>query len=292
MLRLVYLEALNALHEAGGELTADPEVLADELLLPADEVARCLPLLDAMARRPGARGGILVEDGKIRNARVSEDLGKTRVWLEEQAEHGKASAASRRTRVGTAQPNAPRTDPQGTFRRPSESVTKAERAPNAPRTLSEPAVAVAVAKPLPEPENNAPPGPPTPVENQVPGEEDVDNGNGARKYREGDALVDGRTVLEVDGNGRPTVVAKAPIAETEAAVKRLVDLGAQVGHRFDRAARRRLRERLMSGESEAQLAAPYERQLAVLQDADAAEEADFDQAMRLLGVRPAGPETA
>ena len=92
-------------------------------------------------------------------------------------------------------------------------------------------------------------------------------------------------MLEVDGNGRPTVVGKAPTAETAAAVQRLVELGVRAGHRFDRAARRRLRERLLGGESEAQLAAPYERWLAEAEKLDSEE---LDQSMRLL----AAPEGA
>lgn len=88
MLRTVYFEALNGLHEAGGTLPADPQVLADKLLLPAAEIARCLPILDEIGRAPG-RGGLIVEAGIIRNRRVADDLRSENAYREHQAEVGR-----------------------------------------------------------------------------------------------------------------------------------------------------------------------------------------------------------
>jgi hypothetical protein len=128
----------------------------------------------------------------------------------------------------------------------------------------------------------------TPAENLCTPVDNPGNGNGATTYAVGDRLTDGRRVLEVDEHGRPVVVERLPHARSDpdAAVQRIVDIAAQVGHRFDRAGRRRLRERLLGGETEEQLRAPYERQLATLQREDVADADDLDQAMRLMD-RPA-----
>ncbi len=258
MLRTVYLEALWALHEHGGELPADPDALADELMLPADEIARCLPILDALARRPGARGGLVVEGGLLRNVRVTEDLRQTHNYLAEQAEHGKASAEARRSKLGTAQPKARRSSSEGqsspaegTFGPPSETPEgrpiepsgSPERLPNLPLPL-----------PLPLPshcQERNPPNPPA-----------VAGGLSARETRVGDQLPDGRTVLEVDDLG-PVVLAKPePRGEGEIrrAVERIVAVAVDAGMPpLDRGGRRRIRERLLGGETEAQLRESYTR---------------------------------
>lgn len=269
-LRTIYLELLFALHEAGGELPADPEALADDLMLPAEEIARCLPLLAQIARQPGARGGILVEGGVIRNARVSEDLGRTEAWITAQAVAGKASAEARRSKAGTAQPNArtPRPERPPNDRsnvRSGSAEPPFERASNGPRTPSEPAVAVAVAKPVPMPVplNDPHPSSPAPAGEASGGVE--------ARPSVGDTLPDGAVVLELDER-RPVVVAKPPRParpEATVAAERIVAFATRrLGYRFDRAQRRRVLERLLGGETEAQLLAPYERQLAELEAAD------------------------
>src|SRR5262245_857590 len=88
MLRLVYLEALNALYEAGGSLPV--AALVYELALPADEIARCLPLLDEMGRIGSGRGGLKVENGVVTNGRVTADLITARAYSQQQAEFGRA----------------------------------------------------------------------------------------------------------------------------------------------------------------------------------------------------------
>lgn len=120
-------------------------------------------------------------------------------------------------------------------------------------------------------------------------------GAGGEVHRVGDVLRDGREVLEVDADGRPTVVSRgegtAPTLTHEAgkAVERLVAYAANaLGHRFDRSARRRLRERLLGGETEAQIRAGYEAQVAALEALELTEaspgdsdDEDLDQALRL-----------
>lgn len=290
MLRLVYFEALNALHEAGGELPADPEALADELMLPAEEIARCLPILAAIAQR-GGRGGLLVEDGLVRNPRVVEDLQAEASYRADQATFGKVSAAARRAKGGSAQPQgrpnrrskvpsgSPEPAPEGTLRVPSTSPEpEPEPVPNPPYPYP---------SPTPSPENNGtPPGPPAPR---------VGTGGGD-VHQVGDVLRDGREVLEVDADGRPTVVSRgegtAPTLTREAsqAVNRLVAYASvALGYRFDRAGRRRLRDRLLGGETEAQIRAGYEAQVATLEAAEAFspvpgetdDDTDLEQALRL-----------
>jgi hypothetical protein len=95
-LRVVYREALDALAEAGGELSAEPEALADTLGCPPEEVARCLPILDRIARIPGCRGGLIVEDGTIRNLRVSQAIERHERFADEQREHGRQGGKARR----------------------------------------------------------------------------------------------------------------------------------------------------------------------------------------------------
>jgi hypothetical protein len=113
-------------------------------------------------------------------------------------------------------------------------------------------------------------------------------------HQVGDVLRDGRVVREVDGNGIPLVVSRgeAPIFTREAnqAVNRLVAYASgKLGYRFDRVARRRLRDRLVAGETESQVRAGYEAQVAALEAAEAFEappgdgddDTDLDQALRL-----------
>lgn len=111
MLRTVYFEALNGLHENGGTLPADPQVLADKLLLPADEIARCLPILDAIGRAPG-RGGLVVEEGVIRNRRVSDDLQAQNAYREHQSEVGRIGG--KKAGKGRPVPKPPQTPDRGT----------------------------------------------------------------------------------------------------------------------------------------------------------------------------------
>jgi hypothetical protein len=273
MLRLVYFEALNALHEAGGELPADPEALADELMLPAEEIARCLPILAAIADR-GGRGGLVVEDGMVRNPRVVADLQAEAAYRSEQATFGRASADSRRSKGGSAQPKG----------RPRVPLGSPEPVPNPP-----------LPSPTPTPEN----GPPL----QFPPASRVGSG-AVDSFRPGDVLRDGREVLEVDDAGKPTVVRRGPSSpptltrEATEALDRVVRYASELGYRFDRDARRRLRQRLLGGETEAQLLAPYRRQreaveaLEELQDPPPGEAEDDDpelgQALRLLG--PPAPD--
>lgn len=87
MLRLVYLELLNALHEAGGALPSDAAFLADELLLPVAEIERCLPILILMSEH-SLRGGIVLENGTVSNVRVCEDLRAAEEYREKQSERG------------------------------------------------------------------------------------------------------------------------------------------------------------------------------------------------------------
>jgi hypothetical protein len=124
---------------------------------------------------------------------------------------------------------------------------------------------------------------------------------GGETFAPGDVLDDGREVLEVDAGGRPTVVRRghgsAPTLTREAveALDRVVRFASGLGYRFDRDARRRLRQRLLGGETEEQLLAPYRRQqeaveaLEEFQDPPAGEvegdDPELGQALRML--RPA-----
>jgi hypothetical protein len=102
-LRLVYLEMLLALWVSGGELPADPDLLADELLLPADEIARVLPILSDMRQKdPHGRGGLQVSEGSISNPRVTEDLAENQRFREKQADLGRRGgvAKAKRSRSG------------------------------------------------------------------------------------------------------------------------------------------------------------------------------------------------
>lgn len=125
-------------------------------------------------------------------------------------------------------------------------------------------------------------------------------------------------MLEVDDVGRVMVVSRgegtAPslTADAREAIDRIVAYASKaLGHRFDRGDRRRLRERLLGGESEAQILAGYRAQvdaLEALETADdptppilagedgwaarpaleAGDDEDLDQALRLSGAAPLG----
>jgi hypothetical protein len=117
MLRLIYLEALSALYEAGGSLSADPQTLSDELLLPVEEIARCLPILDGIARAGSGRGGLLMENGQISNGRVSADLLEEQAFRAKQAEHGSRGGAM----AGKGRPKGSQGSVRGTPNPPSPS---------------------------------------------------------------------------------------------------------------------------------------------------------------------------
>ncbi len=126
---LLYQELLWALHNAGGELSSDPELLADEteFFTPA-EVSEMLPLL---APAPGKLGGIVVDGDVIRNPRLAGVAAEDAAYRAERAQDGKRSAESRRQKHGTAQPprksKGPSTAPEGTFdgsRRDPEGAEK------------------------------------------------------------------------------------------------------------------------------------------------------------------------
>lgn len=141
MLRLVYLELLNALYANAGTLPSDPEELQDYLGLPAAEVARCLPLL--VRRDESSRGGLVIADGQVTCPRVTETLAEKaeyrRTLAEEQSERGKRSAEARRAKYGTAQPSEHRTAPEPASNQPrTGSGENVEPVPNQPRTSPEP----------------------------------------------------------------------------------------------------------------------------------------------------------
>ena len=84
---MLYQELLWALYENGGELSSDPEVLADEVgFFSPEEIKELLPL---MAPGDGKRGGIVVEGRRIRNPRVSDEVNEAREFSQEQALRGR-----------------------------------------------------------------------------------------------------------------------------------------------------------------------------------------------------------
>jgi hypothetical protein len=139
MLRLVYLEALSALYEAGGSLPADPAALADELLLPAKEIARCLPILDEIARSGTGRGGLLVQDGRVTNGRVTADLKDEQEFRAQQAAFGR----KRGRKGGGGGPVAPHINEEATLTGPEGSLDEPEGSLKEPQ----PAVSVSVSVP-------------------------------------------------------------------------------------------------------------------------------------------------
>ena len=67
VLRCVYFELLNVLYANGGAVPRDPTALVDLLMVPVDEVERCLPLLERL-------GYVTVTEGQVRNERVTRTL--------------------------------------------------------------------------------------------------------------------------------------------------------------------------------------------------------------------------
>lgn len=116
MLRIVYLECLFALYESGGSLSPDPEVLADVCMLPAEEIARCLPSLLRIGE--SGRGGLYIEDGALRNRRVTEDIEEELEYRLSAKEHGRRGgrppAPEHETKKGG--PKGTLSDPKGTPR--------------------------------------------------------------------------------------------------------------------------------------------------------------------------------
>lgn len=117
-LRLVYLEALNALHEHGGVLPSDPAALADLLAIPADVIGAKLPALYELGRN--CDGGLVDNgDGTLSNRRIVNDLADEVAFRQQQAELGR--------RGGRAKAKA--------------KASRSERQANAKRTVSPPAPA-------------------------------------------------------------------------------------------------------------------------------------------------------
>lgn len=127
-LRALYLELLFALWERGGRIPADPDSVADEVGLPAADVAPRLAILAKLGE--SGRGGIVIEDGWIKNARVSEDLEHALAYRERQSYRGRRSGAVRRERglsAGSASAE------------PSSSVPVSDHSPT-PETVTVPRV--------------------------------------------------------------------------------------------------------------------------------------------------------
>lgn len=126
-LRLVYFEALNALHENGGRVPSDPVKLADLLLIPADVIAAKLPVLLELGE--DCDGGLVDNgDGTISNRRIVNDLADELAFREQQRSLGLRSAESRRSRAN-AQPS------------PSQRSANAQPRLNPPAPLPTPAPA-------------------------------------------------------------------------------------------------------------------------------------------------------
>lgn len=149
LLRLVYLEALIALYEFGGSMPSDPEELADILLLPADDIARCLPILETIGK--SGRGGFVIEGGVLTNQRVSEDLDHDRKFREKQANLGrkgglaKASLSERQAgEDGPLSPPEPSPEPEPS---PSPNPEPSPTPSPAPEPARQPATADQQRKP-------------------------------------------------------------------------------------------------------------------------------------------------
>lgn len=172
---------------------------------------------------------------------------------------------------------------------PPDDADRARQDEIEPASVQQPVPAPATSNQRPT-ETNPPLAPPASrVGTGAPGE----------VFRVGDKLGDGRIVLEVDDVGRVVVVSRgegtAPTLAPDGreAVERIVAYASKaLGHRFDRADRRRLRERLLGGESEAQILAGYRAQVEALEALEAAEtpeeaeDAEYHQALRLAGAAP------
>lgn len=70
MLRTVYFELLNVMYANGGTAPTEPSELADLLLLPEQEIARCLPILETLG---------VTNDGKnLAQPRVAREIARLR----------------------------------------------------------------------------------------------------------------------------------------------------------------------------------------------------------------------
>lgn len=129
-----YQELLWALYEAGGELSADPLTLHEELdFWSPEQIKEMLPLLSPS---PGRRGGITIDNGIIHNNRVSEDLLVAQEYLDQQAARGslggraKAAATLRlagatkkvSSRLASAKPRVPTAKPPVATAQPELSL--------------------------------------------------------------------------------------------------------------------------------------------------------------------------
>lgn len=138
MLRIVYLECLFALYESGGSLSPDPEVLADVLMLPSADIARCLPALLQIGQ--SGRGGLYIEDGQLRNRRATEDIEEELEYRQSAKEHG---------RKGGRPPLSEEREPQGTPKGTLSDPKGTPRAPARPHAPPPPPLPT----PTPTPEN-------------------------------------------------------------------------------------------------------------------------------------------
>jgi hypothetical protein len=86
LLRLVYLEILFALYEHDGLLPSEPKALSDVLMLPEDDIARCIPILEEIGKY--SRGGVIISGDSLSNQRVTEDLLEEKRFRSEQAQRG------------------------------------------------------------------------------------------------------------------------------------------------------------------------------------------------------------
>lgn len=85
-LRCIYFELLNVLYANGGSLSNDHTELAHLLMVPEDEIARCVPLLVDY-------GYIEVEDGHLTNRRVTSELEAVVERRERAVEYGRRGSA-------------------------------------------------------------------------------------------------------------------------------------------------------------------------------------------------------
>lgn len=152
--RLLYTEILHSLWEHNGAIPADLDFLEDDLNMPREEIERGLPLLLKIGRH--GRGGLqLGEDGKLRNARVTEDLAEALAFKLAQAERGrKGGLRSAERRSDSAEPysrtaeaplhqrsttdQAAASDPQASYPFPSSSHSPPPCVKEAPSELAPP----------------------------------------------------------------------------------------------------------------------------------------------------------
>lgn len=105
-LRLVYLEILFALYEAGGSLPADIAVLQDVVALPRADIEAALPALLEIGK--AGRGGLYEEerDGVllILNRRAEEEIRDDRAFRDEQSRKGKLGGRPRKPELNQKKP--------------------------------------------------------------------------------------------------------------------------------------------------------------------------------------------